>query len=246
MFHHKSLTLINLIIMQNEKPKFKAIADHALLITFSDVFSEAVHSQVVALDNSITLDPPQGLIETVPAIVNLLVTFDPLITDHSCLEKSILNNIKNMTNKSYKGTERIVHVCYEEGFSRDLETVSKACGLSKEAVINAHLNEKYNVLMYGFSPGYAYLSGVPKDIQVPRKNSAVRDIDAGSVIIAGSQCLVTTLKMPTGWSIIGRSPTLILTDDLENPFLFNVGDTVNFKRIDLGTFEKMNKASNYV
>ena len=246
MFHHKSLTLINLIIMQNEKPKFKAIADHALLITFSDVFSEAVHSQVVALDNSITLDPPQGLIETVPAIVNLLVTFDPLITDHLCLEKSILNNIKNMTNNSSKGTERIVHVCYEEGFSRDLETVSKACGISKEAVINAHLNENYNVLMYGFSPGYAYLSGVPKDIQVPRKISAVRDIDAGSVIIAGSQCLVTTLKMPTGWSIIGRSPTLILTDDLENPFLFNVGDTVNFKRIDLGTFEKMNKASNYV
>jgi len=25
-----------------------------------------------------------------------------------------------------------------------------------------------------------------------------------------------------------------------------VGDKVNFKRIDLGTFEKMNKASNYV
>ena len=87
MFHHKSLTLINLIIMQNEKPKFKAIADHALLITFSDVFSEAVHSQVVALDNSITFDPPQGLIETVPAIVNLLVTFDPLITDHLCQKK---------------------------------------------------------------------------------------------------------------------------------------------------------------
>ena len=130
MFHHKSLTLINLITMQNEMPKFKAIADHALLITFSDVFSEAVHSQVIALDNSITLDPPQGLIETVPAIVNLLVTFDPLITDHSCLEKSILSNIKNMTNNSSKGAERIVHVCYEEGFSRDLETVSKACGLS--------------------------------------------------------------------------------------------------------------------
>ena len=54
--------------MQNEKPKFKAIADHALLITFSDVFSEAVHSQVVALDNSITMDPPQGIIETVPQL----------------------------------------------------------------------------------------------------------------------------------------------------------------------------------
>ena len=82
MFLHKSLTLINFIIMQNEKPKFKAIADHALLITFSDVFSEAVHSQVVAWDNSITLDPTKGLIETVSSIVNLMVTFDLSITDH--------------------------------------------------------------------------------------------------------------------------------------------------------------------
>ena len=87
MFHDKSLTLINLIPMQNEKPKFKAIADHALLITFSDAFSEEVHSQVIALDNSINLDPPLGLIETVPAIVNLLVTFDPLLTNHSYIKK---------------------------------------------------------------------------------------------------------------------------------------------------------------
>ena len=246
MFHHKSLTLINLIIMQNEKPKFKAIADHALLITFSDVFSEEVHSQVIALDNTITLHPPRGLIETVPAIVNLLVTFDPLLTNHSYIKKSILKNMKNMKKSSSKGTERTIHVCYEECFSKDLEAISKACGLSKDAVINAHINEDYKVLMYGFSPGYAYLSGVPKNIQVPRKISAVRGVEAGSVIIAGSQCLVTTLNMPTGWSIIGKSPTLILTGDLENPFLFNVGDTVNFKRINIATFEKMNKANNHV
>jgi len=113
-------------------------------------------------------------------------------------------------------------------------------------LINAHINEDYKVLMYGFSPGYAYLSGVPKNIQVPRKISAVRGVEAGSVIIAGSQCLVTTLNMPTGWSIIGKSPTLILTGDLENPFLFNVGDTVNFKRINIATFEKMNRANNHV
>ena len=36
-----------------EKPTFKAIADHALLVSFSNDFSESVHSLVVALDNSI-------------------------------------------------------------------------------------------------------------------------------------------------------------------------------------------------
>ena len=114
----------------------------------------------------------------------------------------------------------------------------KASGLSEEAVINAHVAGKYRVLMYGFSPGYAYLGGVPASIHVPRKEAAVRGIPAGSVVIAGQQCLVTTLTMPTGWSIIGRSPTQILTGKPEQPFLFDVGDVVRFERIDLATFEK--------
>ena len=74
-----------------EKPTFKAIADHALLVSFSNDFSESVHSLVVALDNSIKSNPPIGLLETVPAIVNLLITFDPLITDHIIIQKSILD-----------------------------------------------------------------------------------------------------------------------------------------------------------
>ncbi|MGB5870551.1 MAG: carboxyltransferase domain-containing protein, partial [Albidovulum sp.] len=63
----------------------------------------------------------------------------------------------------------------------------------------------------------------------------------GSVIIAGPQCLITTLTMPTGWSIIGRSPTRILTGDPTHPFLFDVGDRVSFERIDLATFKRLAK-----
>ena len=85
--------------------------------------------------------------------------------------------------------------------------------------------------MYGFAPGYAYLGGVPDPIQVPRKPVPLRDVPAGSVIIAGPQCLITTLTMPTGWSIIGRSPTRVLTDDPDHPFLFDIGDRVMFERI---------------
>ena len=57
------------------------------------------------------------------------------------------------------------------------------------------------------------------------------------MLIAGPQCLVTTLKMPTGWWIIGRSPTPILRDGEERPFLFEIGDRVRFRRIGRAAFE---------
>ena len=37
--------------------------------------------------------------------------------------------------------------------------------------------------------------------------------------------------MPTGWWIIGHSPTLILDPTGPQPFLFDVGDRVKFRRV---------------
>jgi len=218
-------------------PQFRAVADHGVLVSFADSISEEAHARVVALDKAIAVRPPLGLIETVPALVNILVRFDPLVSDHDTIKVAVLESLKTLEIAKVSGVKRVVQVCYDDAFSPDLETVSKAVGISREAVINAHLNGDFRVLMYGFSPGYAYLSGVDETIQVPRKPAPVRGVAAGSVIIAGPQCLVTTLVMPTGWSIIGRSPTPILTDDPDKPFLFDVGDTVAFERIDLATFE---------
>ncbi|MFT4915628.1 MAG: inhibitor of KinA [Lentimonas sp.] len=227
------------------EPQFKAIADHALLVTFADEINEAAHATVIALDKAIAAAPPVGMIETVPALVNLLVSFDPVITDHVLVEASVRACLTNLEIQTIAGVQRRVQVCYETPFGPDLDSVAAAKGLSTEAVIKAHLNGDYHVLMYGFSPGYAYLSGVTEDIQLPRKLAPVRDVPAGSVIIAGPQCLVTTLTMPTGWSIIGRSPTRILTNDPSHPFLFDVGDRVTFDRIDLATFERLDKEINH-
>lgn len=228
------------------EPQFKPVADHALLVNFADTVSEGSHALVVALDQALVDRPPDGMIETVPALVNLLVSFDVTETDHVTVEAHVRDLLKEVTARKIVGQMRQVQVCYEAPFSPDLEAVATAKGLSPEAVIAAHLAGQYDVLMYGFSPGYAYLSGVAEGIRVPRKPTPVRDVPAGSVIIAGGQCLVTTLTMPTGWSIIGRSPTPILTGDPDHPFLFDVGDHVTFERIDLATFERLQKDMTHV
>ena len=215
------------------------MADHALLVSFADEISDAAHAAVIALDRALATAPPVGMIETVPALVNLLIDFDPLATDHKALENTVRTRLTGLQPEVLSGATRHVEVCYDAAFGPDLGAVAEATGLTEDAVINAHLAGDYKVLMYGFAPGYAYLSGVAKAIQVPRKPSAVRDVPAGSVIIAGPQALVTTITMPTGWSIVGRSPTQILTGKPDKPFLFDIGDKVAFQRISRNEFDRL-------
>ena len=137
--------------------------------------------------------------------------------------------------------EREVLVCYDSALAPDLAAVAQQTGLVAEAVISAHLSGDCAVFMYGFAPGYTYLGGVPGPSQLDRKPSAVRGVAAGSVLIAGPQWLVSTRVMPTGWWIIERSPTPILTGDAVRPFLFDVGDTVCFRRITRAEFDRASR-----
>ena len=218
-------------------PVFRPVADHAVLVECGTAISDPVHDAVLHLDQALTAHPFPGFTESVPAFVNLLVCFDPVITDHAAVEAHLRHLLSAPPQAKTIPTLREVLVCYDAPFAPDLLAVARQTGLSPDAVINAHLAARYDVFMYGFAPGYAYLAGVPQELQLPRKPSPVRDMPAGSVMIAGPQCLVTTLVMPTGWWIIGRSPTRILTCDAARPFLFDVGDRVTFRRISRAAFE---------
>ena len=218
-------------------PRCRAVADQALLVEFGDTIGDAANDQVISLDTKLAQTPFPGFNEAVPAYVSLLVYFDPVVTDHDAVEKAINALLLAPPLPRTKGINRPVDICFDDDFSPDLAEVSRQTGLSCDAIIAAQLSATYHVVMYGFAPGYAYLSGVPAILHLPRKPSAKRGVAAGSVIIAGAQCLITTLTMPTGWWIIGRSPTQILLPDPAKPFLFDVGDTVHFHRINRATFD---------
>jgi len=209
-------------------PLFRAMADQAVLVDFGG--GPGARDAVRQLDRALAALPFAGFGEAVPALTTLAVLFDPLRTDHAVVEAHLRGLLAHPGQAMVPGAERVVEVCYDPQVAPDLAAVAAACGISPEAVIAAHLAGRYEVAMYGFAPGYAYLTGVPEVIRLDRKPTAVRGVAAGSVIIAGAQCLVTTLTMPTGWWVIGRSATAILTGDPARPFLFDVGDRVVFRR----------------
>jgi inhibitor of KinA len=222
-----------------DAPRYTAVGDCGVLVEFATEVSDAANDAVIALDHTIHSAQLTGVTELVPAFVNLLVMFDPLVTDHQLVEAELRSLKPASRDAAEGGRHHVVSVCYEDQFAPDLPAVAAATDLSVEAVINAHLAAEFRVAMYGFAPGYAYMSGTPAAIQVPRKPAPVRGIAADSVIIAGPQCLITTIEMPTGWSVIGRSATQVLRPADSDPFLFDVGDRVSFSRVDLATFDRL-------
>lgn len=212
-------------------PIFRPFAEHALLVELGDRIADETQAAVLRLDRALAENPCSGFRECIPAYVNLMVRFDPLVTDHAAVKAHVQILLQHSATATPKGQTRIVDVCYDPAFAPDLPGVAQQTGLSRDEVIAAHLSGVYQVALYGFAPGYAYLSGVPQVIRLPRKSTAVRDIPPGAVIIAAGQCIVTTLTMPTGWWIIGRSPTRILDPTGPRPFLFDVGDRVQFRRV---------------
>jgi inhibitor of KinA len=228
-------------LTEQRPPWYRPVGDHALLVEFGDTITAETHARVLGLDAALAAKGFDGFRKSVPAYVNVLIEFDPAVADHRTTRTAVEALFASEPLARDDGPTREVLVCYDEEFAPDLQSVARQTGLAVEELIAAHLSGDYCVYMYGFAPGYAYLAGVPGQIQLPRKVAAVREVTAGSVLIAGPQCLVTTLTMPSGWWNIGRSPTQILTKDEDRPFLFDVADHIRFRRIDRLLFESLSR-----
>jgi inhibitor of KinA len=207
-------------------PQVRPVGDIGVLLVFGSVVEPAVFDRILALDAALNADPLPGMVETVPAYVTLLVEYDPLVTDFAAVAAWALARLQGVTGAAVEGRTHTIPMVFEG--APDLDAVAAQTGMSAEAVIAAHLAAEYRVYMYGFAPGYAYMDGVPQALQLARKPVPVRSRPVGTVMIAGGQCLITTLPMPTGWWVIGQTDVQVLRIDDPEPFLFRPGDRVRF------------------
>ncbi len=219
-----------------EPPRLRPVGDTGLLVEFGTVIDPAVHNRVLAFDAALAAAPPPGLREAVPAYAAVLLHYDPLVTDAAALGQAALAVAAASGSAAPAGADHVVPMCHAGDFAPDLAEAAARAGLAPEAFIAAHLGAEYRVYMYGFAPGYAYMDGVPAALHLPRKPVPVRSRPVGSVMIAGGQCIITTLPMPTGWWVIGRTNVAVLRPEAPQPFLFAPGDRVRFTSIDAGAF----------
>ena len=231
-------------------PAFRPIADTGVLVEFADHIDDNIHQRVLDLDAAIheaTIhdaalqsdaqpEAPNGITELIPAYSALFVGYDPLITDYENVTQYISTLLNVSSSNTLQPNHWQIPVCYDLDFAPDLPELCATLKLSAEEIIAHHTAGVYKVYMYGFAPGYAYLGGVPERIHVPRKAAPVMNIPTGSVMIAGPQSLITTVVMPSGWWVIGRTAKTPLQAGSDHPFLFSVGDTLEFTAISKQEF----------
>ncbi|SIS73067.1 5-oxoprolinase subunit PxpB [Alicyclobacillus vulcanalis] len=122
-------------------------------------------------------------------------------------------------------------VVYGGAYGPDLDEVAERTGLLPEDVIRLHQEGSYRVAMIGFSPGFAYLIGLPERLRVPRRKTPRSRVERGSVGIAGFQTGVYSFATPGGWQIIGRTPLGLFDVKRNPPSLLAPGDEVRFRAV---------------
>lgn len=127
--------------------------------------------------------------------------------------------------------------CYALGL--DLERIARHTGLTCADVVRLHSETVYTVYAIGFCPGFPYLGYLPEPLcGVPRLQSPRLRVEPGSVGLTGRQTGIYTEARPGGWSLVGRTP-LLLVDVASDYFPLRTGDRVRFTPIDEAEWRRL-------
>lgn len=110
----------------------------------------------------------------------------------------------------------------------DLAEVSRLTGMSIESIINTHVSQVWRAAFGGFAPGFAYLRGENKMLEVPRRGTPRTSVPSGAVALAGDYSAVYPRASPGGWQLIGHTDAVLWDLDRENPALIRPQDRVQF------------------
>lgn len=225
-------------------PRFLDAGETALVVEFGSAIDASVSARVLALDAALMAAPPGGVIETVPTYRSLMIHYDPLRIGREALVAAVRRSLARRGARAAAAPRRLwrIPACYDPAFAPDAGHVARATGLAPEAVAACHAGARYRVVMYGFAPGWAYLSGLPSALALPRRPAPRDLIPGGSLIVAGGQAIIACDPMPSGWHIIGRTPERLFAPRRIPAFLVEVGDAIAFETIDRETFAEMERA----
>ncbi|MET0840188.1 MAG: allophanate hydrolase subunit 1 [Marmoricola sp.] len=110
----------------------------------------------------------------------------------------------------------------------DLESVAERCGLEVDEVVRRHREAEYVVAFCGFAPGFAYLTGLPEELEVPRLEEPRSKVPPGSVGLAGTFTGIYPRSSPGGWQLIARTDERLWDVGREPPALLAPGTRVRF------------------
>jgi KipI family sensor histidine kinase inhibitor len=113
----------------------------------------------------------------------------------------------------------------------DLADVAAMWDMSVEEAVERHTGTEFVVAFCGFSPGFAYCTGLPDELSVPRLDTPRTKVPAGSVAVAGEFTGVYPRSSPGGWRLLGRTRLGLWDTGARPPALLTPGTRVRFRAV---------------
>ena len=225
--------------MKDYKISIRPFGEHAVLVEWPNEVDEAILEDIIQFKSYLKknrLDPEEW--EMVPAYNSLTLIDKNRIIDYQVFKKELKTWYKDReTVKKRDVFLWRLPVCYDSDFAIDIEDVAKKLGKTVEKVIALHTSSIFTVYGIGFLPGFMYLGGLPKELEVPRRSEPRQKVDKGSVGLAGKQTGIYPQESPGGWNIIGNCSVPIFDAEREEPCFVNVGDKIQFYPITRAEYD---------
>jgi KipI family sensor histidine kinase inhibitor len=110
----------------------------------------------------------------------------------------------------------------------DLDDVARMWDMTRDEVVATHTSTGFVVAFCGFSPGFAYCTGLSEELSVPRLDSPRPRVPAGSVGLAGPFTGVYPTASPGGWRLLGRTELALWDPERDPPATLPPGTRVRF------------------
>lgn len=110
----------------------------------------------------------------------------------------------------------------------DLAAVARLWECTEAEVVRRHRACEFTVAFCGFSPGFAYLTGLPAELAVPRLVTPRTRVPAGAIGLAGRFTGLYPTASPGGWQLIGHTDAALWSLERDPPALLVPGTVVRF------------------
>lgn len=230
--------------MSSQAPRFLDAGEAALVVEFGQTVDPVLNDRVLALDAALDARPLAGITEHVPTYRSLMIHYDPLSLSRAGLIAhvgALIADAGAVGREARHPATWWLPVCYAPETGEDLAEAAAVAGLSPEKVVALHASATYRIYMYGFSPGFAYLGGLPAELAIPRRSTPRPPHADGAIMIGGGLGCVSPLPMPTGWYVLGRTPERVYAPERQSVFMMEPGDLLHFEPVDLATFRALER-----
>jgi KipI family sensor histidine kinase inhibitor len=205
---------------------WSALGDCAWLFRAAGTDSRERLARVLELAERLTEYRIPAIHDIVTSFETLAVHFDPADGEQVM---RWLQTVAPPAGGTGSASGRVVEVPVEYGGAcgPDLADAAASLAIAPEELVRLHGAAQYTVAALGFSPGFPYLTGLPQQLELPRRTTP-RPVAAGSVAIAGAQAGIYPCASQGGWHVIGRTSVKLFDPDSPTPSLLKAGDRVRF------------------